>query len=73
MSNFRDAVDDVRADASDPDWASNGWISYRTLRGGRTASEPVVSQIAVRAPGLTSRESVLTRETSAITAVRFAG
>lgn len=57
----------VRAGAGSPDWAANGWITYLTRD--RGASLP---QVAVRAPGLRGAETVLTRERSAVTALRFA-
>lgn len=56
----------VRRGAEAPDWAANGWLSYLLVGDDRRM------QIVLRAPGLAGRESQLTRETSAITAVRFA-
>lgn len=62
----------VRASASDPDWAANGWISYLTRRG-TSSGDDLSTQVAVRAPGAAGLETVLTRERSLVSGVRFAG
>lgn len=61
------------------DWAANGWITYLSLGDLFAVAGPAASsrglgptQVVVRAPGLSGRETVLTRETSPIDAVRFA-
>ena len=60
----------VRANAADPDWASNGWLTYLTVNG---SEEDFDTQVAIRAPGIPGAETVLTRERNLVTAVRFAG
>lgn len=60
----------VRANAADPDWASNGWLTYLTFEGDE---EEARTQVAVRSPGVPGTETVLTRERNFVTAVRFAG
>lgn len=56
----------VRPDAAAPDWSANGWLTYLSVQGDGA------TQVLVRAPGLSSRDMQLTRETSVVTAVRFA-
>lgn len=63
----------VRANATDPDWAANGWISYLTSNTPRPDGQGQRSQITLRAPGLRGAETVLIRERNLITGVRFAG
>lgn len=58
----------VRANADAADWASNGWLTYAVFP---TRDAPT-QQVAVRAPGLRGRESILTRETSSLTDLHFA-
>jgi Tol biopolymer transport system component len=60
----------VRANAFDPDWASNGWLTYLSIEG---SAEQARTQVAVRAPGVPGAETVLTRERNFVTATRFAG
>lgn len=60
----------VERNAFASDWAANGWVTYLSF--GRGSQEFGQDQVVVRAPGRTGRETVLTRETSFIDALRFA-
>lgn len=62
----------VEANAFAPDWATNGWLTYLSFAGDRRPQLFAQDQVVVRSPGLPGRESVLTRETSFIGALRFA-
>lgn len=59
----------VRQGALAPDWATNGWLTYLVAAPGARVEDP--QQVAVRTPGVPGRESVLTRESNSIDAVRF--
>lgn len=58
----------VRANATAPDWASNGWLTYLVTA---VDGDSFATQVAIRSPG--GVETVLTRERNLVTAVRFAG
>lgn len=62
----------VRANASDPDWAGNGYLAYIAYPSRAAALAFRDGQVAVRSPGLPGRETVLTRDRNVVTAVRFA-
>ena len=62
----------VEANAFAADWATNGWITYLSFAGDARPQLFAQDQVVVRAPGLRGRETVLTRETSFISAMRFA-
>ncbi len=55
----------VASDAADPDWASNGWITYLAL------DDRDTDQVAVLSPGVPGEESLLTNNGIDATALRF--